>query len=800
VAGPTLGERIAQGPVPVPEALPIAHQVAQALEAAHDQGVVHRDLKPDNVKLTADGRVKVLDFGLAKALEPPGGPPGDLTQSPTLSPAITGAMTGTNVILGTAGYMSPEQARGQVVDKRADIWAFGVVLFEMLTGRRLFVGETVSDTLAAVLRLDPDWTSLPASTPGPIRVLLRRCLERDPKRRLRDIGDARLSIEDALAGAPEGEASAPSPAGRPAPRRLLSLAALAAVIAAFAAGWLLKPVPRDVRVCTFEIPVEDLSTSVSGDNTAPALSPSGDRIAYITRGSLWVRDLARIEPREIPGTRGAVNPFWSPDGEWIGYGSASQLWKVRVSGGQPFALCDLSDGFSPAGGGAWGTDGRIVFCHGDGPLLSVSAQGGDPDTVLAPDPETEDDFHQVSALPGGRGVVFVVHLKGGAYDRIDVLAGGKRRNVVAHEGLNLTFPQYSPSGHILYHREPTNVGLWAVPFSLRKMEPHGEPFLAIPDVSQGTVAGEGTLVYAQGGNSRTAQLAFCDRTGKVERTVGPPMDMQSYFALSPDGSRVAIRINGENTDLWIVDTRRETRTRFTFGEVSETWPSWSSDGTRIYFQDAMVPPCTTFVKAADGTGEVRKVVVGGHGSLASDDSRIVYSRQSEDGSSDLWSVPLGPDGAPAGEPSVFLETKDVCWAPRFSPDGRFVAYSSDESGDMEIYLKRFPSGDGKWQVTQGGGFWPRWRTDGRELYFANDEEVYVVSVELGSLPVLGTPALLFARPGRIGALPFGLPDAFDVAPDGTRFLVQMPADTSRAERTPALIVVQDWAGSLLTAK
>jgi Tol biopolymer transport system component len=796
IEGPTLAERIAERPLPIEEALPIAHQIAQALESAHEAGVVHRDLKPENIKLTADGRVKVLDFGLAKAMEPVTAS-GNLTQSPTISPVISGAMTAANVILGTAGYMSPEQARGQAVDKRADIWAFGVILYEMLVGRRLFVGDTVSDTLAAVLRLDPEWEQLPEQTPPQIRRLLRRCLERDARQRLRDIGDARLALSEVMSGAAEEVAAEVTVAA--APRRpLLAIGVGTALAAAgFALGFLLHPGAPDPPLRRFEIPVSDLTTGL-GSGTTLALSPDATRLAFTSQDRLWIRHFDRVEPRVLENTEGAVRPFWSPDGEWIAYGTDERLWKIHADGGEPVALCELESGFSPAAGGAWREDGTIVFCHGDGPLLAVSAQGGDPDTLL-PIAEGDDDFHNVAPLPGG-GLVFVVHRAKETFDRIDTFVGGKRSTLLFLDGVELTFPVWSPSGHLLFRRSGQNAGIWALPLSSRG-EPRGDAFLAVPEGDLPDVAADGTLIHVRGNFSEKAQLVMVDREGHLVDTIGTEQELRPFVRLAPDGTRIVARVWAENPDLWIFDRARGTQTRFTFEESDEQFPAWSPDGKSIFFtrwDDA--PGFTLHRKAADGTGAIEDVGPGGIPIVSSDGRFLVYTKQddADPSSFDIWYRQLGADGRPTGEPILFLDTPHITWNGTVSPDGRFLAYQSDESGRNEIYLKRFPSGDGKWQASVDGGFWPRWNAAGSELFFADGSELLAVSVQTSPDLSLGTPRVLFERE-TLDNLPNGWPDAFDVTSDGQHFLLAQGVATDSSVRR-GLVVVQNWFAEFETRR
>jgi len=794
VEGPTLGDRIRAGRLAADEVLRIALQIAQALETAHEQGIVHRDLKPENVKLTGAGQVKVLDFGLAKAMEG-SRPDTGVTQSPTISPVISGAMTAANVILGTAGYMSPEQARGQAVDRRADIWAFGVVAWEMLTGNRLFTGDTVSDTLAAVLRLEPDFGALPADTPPRLQRLLRRCLERDPLRRLRDIGDARIELEEILGGDLGERESAVEAA--PPKRAVLFGVGAAALLLGAALGFLVQrgrtPAASELPVVKFEIPVPDLRTTLASGGTTTAISPDGRRIAYTSGGALWVRDLAELEPRELPGTAGAVLPFWSPDGEWIAYGARDKLYKIRVlGGGAPLAICEIENNFSPAAGGVWGEDGRIVFGDGGGPLWRVSAQGGDPDTLLALDPETEGDFHNVSALPGGKGLLFVVHRKGGTYDRIDLLADGRRRTLVFMEDEELVFPQWSPSGHLVFRRGPTNPGIWAVPFSLASLEPTGEPFLALPDATLPSLSRNGTMVLAAAAAASGSQLQWFGRDGEPGERIGSAQDQMSWFPLSPSGDRFVIRVIGEDIDLHVVDIGRHTQTRLTFTDASERFPTWSVDGRRIYYEDARdFPNSTMWVTNADGSGEPIEIGPGIGGAPSPDGRSFVYVLYAGSNDFDLWYRDLDETGLPIGEPRLFLDTPRATFAPSVSPDGRFVAYISDETGDDEVYLKPFPGGSGKWQVSVDGGFWPQWSADGTEIWYAAGDDLMAVSVETDPVR-LGTPRLLFTRPDPPRAMPYGAPDAFSVTPDGNRFLVAVLPEGADDRRPTGLVVVQNW--------
>jgi serine/threonine protein kinase len=790
IEGMTLEERIRRGRVPLAEALPIARQIAEALEAAHERGIIHRDLKPANVKITPDGTVKVLDFGLAKALMGEGDP-GESVM--TESPTITGMMTGANVILGTAAYMSPEQARGSGADKRSDVWAFGVLLYEMLTGKASFAGDTVSDTLAAVLKDKVDWEALPRETPRRVRRLLERCLERDPKQRLKDIGEARIAIDDVLSGADDE----PETTARPAISRPLVAAALAAaLVIGTAAGWFLRSSPsrEPGAVRRFEISVPDLDTNDASGMTI-SLSPSGERIAYTSQSMIWVREFARLEPRAVAGTEGGAMPFWSPDEAWLAFGAENRLWKVPVAGGERQAICSIEDDFSPASGGVWQKDGTIVFCTGSGPLLQVSEKGGDPDTLLAL-AEGELDFHNVTRLPDGRGYAFVVHRNEG-YDTIDALLDGRRRRVIQLPTQSLVDPVVDPAGFLVYKRTPDNPGIWAQPLSLSTLKPSAPPFIVIPGAQRPDVSASGTLVYAQETGSHTARLARVDAGGRKLGTIGPEQAFSVFPVLSPDGGRVVLTVNEEgNSDLWVMDIARGTRSRLTFDEEQDFWPCWSPDGSRIYYTHGTgLGNFEVLVRPSDGTGAARTVTSGVRGMLTPVGKELLVER-TEDGSDwDAWYAPLGADGLLAESLQVYLDTSKIERGFRFSPDGRYVVYESNESGHGQIYVRPFPGGEGKWQVSVDGGQWPHWGKSGKRIYWAQGQDIMTVDVETDPAVRLGSPELLMSRSPSGITMPWGWAEDFDVSPDESWFVIAVEGDRSPRDAETihrGIVVMENW--------
>ena len=711
VEGPTLADRISKGPIPLDEALPIAKQIAEALEAAHERGVIHRDLKPANVKVKADGMVKVLDFGLAKALDPV--PDVDPSQSPTL----TAAATQMGVIMGTAAYMSPEQARGKPVDKRTDIWAFGVVLYEMLSGARPFQGEDVSLTLASVMKSDVDVKTLPREVPPIVRTVLDRCLEKDPNRRIRDIGDVSLAMEGAFeTGVSSTEESLAAP--QPLWRRALP-PALAAMLGALVVGFVAwNLVPQDVRSVTrFTHDLPDGTGFRIAGRAIMAFSPDGRHFVYYTNRGLYLRSMGALEARLIPGATGTLaNPFFSPDGESVGYVQGGELKRIAISGGAPFVICAATNPY----GISWAPDDTILFRQSDG-ILRVSADGGTPELVIRATEGEQMDGAQL--LPDGESVLFSVTTATGTtrWDQAQIvvqsLATGER-TVVLSGGSDA---RYVPTGHLVYALEDE---LFAVPFDGDRLEVQGTPVSVVEGVSRSSsgntatanygVSDQGTLVYATGGLIRTSlrTLVWVDRQGQ-EEPIPAPARPYVYPRLSPDGTKIAVDIRDQENDIWVWDVARTLLTRLTLGAGLDRRPVWTPNGQRIVFSSQQEGGTHLFWQAADGTGVVELLAESANSqfptSFSPDGARLVFA----DSASDIAVLTLADERQMA----PLIQTTFIERNGEISPDGRWLAYQSNESGQEEIYVRPFPDVDaGRWPVSTGGGSRPLWARSGEELF------------------------------------------------------------------------------------
>jgi Tol biopolymer transport system component len=805
VEGEGLDARIARGPIPPDEALPVALQIAHALEAAHEAGIVHRDLKPANVKVRADGAVKVLDFGLAKAWAE------EVEGSElSLSPTITQHHTAAGVILGTAAYMAPEQARGKPVDKRADIWAFGVVLFEMLTGRRMFEGEMVTDVLANVLKQEVDWDVLPTSTPPALRRLLHRCLERRPEGRIRDIGDVRWELEEMArngtgSAEPRLEAPAPGPPKRRAVLPWVAGAALGIAAAAALGLTVLRPHPAPPRaVRSFLVAPENATFDFRASVGGPILSPDGSKLVFAARdangaSSLWIRPLDSLSAQPLRGTEGATFPFWSPDGRWVGFFVTGKLRKIDVTGGPPETLCDAPNGR----GGSWSPAGVIIFAPDVfGPLARVPAAGGSPTPLSEVTPSRQGYSERWPVfLPDGRHFVYWA---GGPLNSGEVKTDGIYLRSLDSAAPTLLFPSdsnalYSPPGYLLFLRAQI---LMAQPFDAGSRKLDGEAFPIAEDIANPqnyrfadfSVSQEGTLVY-QTGETGLNQLTWLDGAGRQVGTVGDPAAIDG-FRVSPDGKFLAEQVSdarSKNVDLWVVDLARGVRTRFTFAPGLEINPVWSPDGKRIAYTANPKGHLDIYIKNADGSGQAEPLTSSEVTKYADDwspDGRTLSMTVVDPRGNtitDIWTVSLTGDHTP----KPFLATQFVEGNSVFSPDGRWLAYQSDESGRDEIYVTPFPGPGGKWQVSQGGGVEPEWRRDGGALFYRSpDGALFEASVTVkGSAVEVGTPRQLFSAPPTGGS---GTARSYAVSPQGDRYLLLKPIQNVV---TPVTLVTH-WTSAL----
>lgn len=746
VEGQTIAARINQGTIEIEEALLIAKQIAGGLEYAHERGIIHRDLKPANIKLTPQGQVKLLDFGLARALTDDS-LGSDTNNSPTLSAMATMA----GMVLGTAGYMSPEQAKGKPVDRRADIWSFGAVLYEMLARRPLYSGETASEILAGIIKEEPDWAALPPDTPSVIRKLLRRCLTKDVNRRLQAVGEARIAIEEHLAGP---SASSDIISGTSAPpgilfwRRTLPWAMNGVlVLTTTLVLWSPWKAPKRSELpmhLSIELGIEAASLS-RGNGASLALSPDGSTLVFAAKAQdgtprLYVRPLTQTQATPLPDTEGAHSPFFSPDGRWVGFFGHGGLRKVELHGGSSVELCRAGG----ARGGSWSSDGSIIFAPAPtGPLFRVSAAGGTPEPLTKLDASEGEITHRwPQVLPGGQALLFTAHNTVGTFSgaRVVLYSLKDRTRKVLLRGA--MYPRYLPSGHLLYLREG---GLYAAPFDLKRQEITGAAAPVFESVAYSETSGgaefsfseTGLFAYVPGkGFAAGSSIQWMDASGQLKPLRSTPMSYR-FPRFSPDGTRLAVNVAEPSIDIWVYDWLRDTFTRLTFGPGRNEAPVWTPDGQRLAFaSDRDGGPENIYWQRADGTGPVQRLTESKNEQIpwswTPHGEALLFVEVSEGQKTDIWKLPVEGNersGWKPGKPEVLLNSPFVEYAPAVSPDGRWLAYASNESGKFQVYVTPFPSGSGKWPVSSSGGQYPVWSPNGKDLFYENGED------ELGQMMV-----------------------------------------------------------------
>ena len=822
VEGPTLADRIAHGPIPLDEALPIAKQIAEALEAAHERGIIHRDLKPANVKVRSDGTVKVLDFGLAKAMEL-AVESASVSQSPTIT---TPAMTQAGVILGTAAYMSPEQAKGKPADKRSDVWAFGCVLFEMVAGSRAFGGEDVSDTLAAVLRGEPEWTALPPPVSPAIVALIRGCLAKDPRQRIGDVSTARFIFDHGTDIAASVSAQSLSILRRAA--SILIVSAAVAVIAAYVT-WMLKPATAPLLpLARFPIALPTGAQFSNSGRHLVALSPNGSRLVYAANQRLYMRAMDQLESTPIRGTEGtdfsaARSPFFSPDGQWIGFWQNAQLKKVPTSGGAPVPLCVAIAPF----GASWTTDNTILFGQGERGIWRVSGNGGTPENVIKVD--TGEFAHGPQLLPGGRAVLFTL-ARERDWDAGQIVVQSldtNLRQVIKVDGG--TDARYVPTGHLVYARRNT---LLAVPFDVTTLAVTGRPVSLVEDVARApenpirltgaahfATASQGALVYvpadALDTRPRRRILAWIDRQGREDPIQVEPR-AYLYPRLSPNATRVALDIRDQQNDIWILDLARPALRRLTSGPATEAYAIWTPNGQAVIFSSGrsafeQAGPRHLFRQAPDAAGTPEQLTEGDVShvpyAVTPDGAGLIFGEQKVN----RRSLPsIGDDLAKFAEPGGDLmllpltgqrraqslfQTEPREMNAEISPDGQWLAYQSNKSGQEEIYIRTFPNvGTTELQVSTSGGTQPLWAPDGRELFYVSIGTLMRVPLtKTGSTVKPGTPVKTLEGPYFYGGGSLESGRTYDVSPDGRRFLmIKEIGGVDQPTTSARFILVQNW--------
>jgi serine/threonine protein kinase/Tol biopolymer transport system component len=811
VEGETLAERIKRGPIAVDETIVIARQIAEALAEAHEKGIIHRDLKPANIALSGRDQVKVLDFGLAKLSAPaPGGASSSVSMSPTLTTPTM--MTGVGMLLGTAAYMAPEQAKGREADKRCDVWAFGCVVYEMLTAKRAFDGEDITDTIASIMRGEPDWSALPADTPANVRLLLESCLTKDRKHRAADVAVVHFLLDDrAMVTA---KATTPYAAAKiPVWRRTLpwgiaglgSAAALALLMvwAPWRGASLARPIRLSVDVGS------DVGLPPSSPGASAILSPDGNVLAFIgvkadaPATQLYVRRLDQLRAVPLAGTEGARDPFFSPDGQSIAFIAGSKLKKISTMGGAAAeTVCSVGN----ARGGTWAEDGTIIFqpdtTAGLG-LMRVSSSGGTPELYVSnasmPDKIATARWPQM--LPGGRAILYTTAARA-AFDNANIviqMVPGGAPKVIQHGGYAA---RYVASGHLLYLHDAT---LFAAPFSLTRLELTGPPVPVVEGVSASTVTGggqfdvsaSGTLVYVPGATRAYAgtSVQMMDRTGKVT-TLRVAFGDWASPRFSPDGQRLAMDLSdGKQTDVWVYEWARDTATKLTFDPSNDSQPVWTPDGRRIVFSSARSGAANLYWQHADGTGEAQRLTESANAQAPASwhpsGQFLAFEENHPQTGLDLMILPVSgteASGWKAGRPTVFLSTRFIEREPAFSPDGRWLAYTSDESGRSEVYVRPFPGPGGKWQISNGGGGSPTWSRAHRELLYRgteNDNRLRAASYAVdGDSFRADQPRMWSER--SLNPLP-GL-RWFDLHPDGDRVVLSPRAEAAEVKQEKVVLV------------
>ena len=798
VEGEDLSVLIERGPIPVAEALPIARQIADALEAAHDLGIIHRDLKPANVKVRADGTVKVLDFGLAKAMAPVEAGFSRHSDGPMNSPTFTSPATQMGMIIGTAAYMAPEQAKGKAVDKRADIWAFGVVLYEMLSGKRLFEGETVSDVLAAVLRADVDWRAIPASVPADVRRLIIRCLDREPKNRLHDIADARIVIDETMRGGFRVEPTAP--VRRTAawlawlPWGVAALAVAGAVGISLNRGTVPRAEARPASTFGILVPAEHFISP----SQCPLISLSADgrTLLFVAEGkegaAIFRRSFDRMTVTRLDGTEGAEHPLLSPDGRWIAFFSGGLLRKIPADGG---TAVKVAEALAPRGV-SWAPDGSLIFAPlYTGGLFRVAASGGTPVAVTTiADPKVERSHRWPQVLPGGRTVIFTVGLidSPGDYDSANIdaqrLDTGERRTIL--KGARMA--RYTALGYLVYHRDKT---LLAVKFDAARLEVTGEPFTIQEGVGGDPSSGAGyfgvsdtgvVAVTPETSIPKSRVLVLVDQAGRETPITAPPASF-NHPRVSPDGRSLTFAIGtgtGGDDDVYVLELSTQRMHRLTFGQ-GQGLPLWSLDGRRIAYTKGKSGATGIWMRAANGSGEET--------SLATSPDFLIPDSWHPDGrrlavTNAQRSIDIGLLDTGAGNKLTPLFARPSAGesASAFSPDGRYIAYTSTETGTDEVIVETFPPGGGKWQISTDGGINPVWARDGRALYFVAGQSMMAVDVDTRGTFSPGAPRVLFTGPYELRTVS---QRNYDVGPDG-RFAIVKRQLTSSTPRE--LVVFEGW--------